>query len=84
MFVRLRVLTCSRDGMRGVPGTDHYHKFAHGMDPGTYKDITHWATMNQLVMQQPAKGNTKVRVGLWVWACRSGLVRVCGYVAPGV
>mmetsp|Transcript_19666 Transcript_19666/g.33060 ORF Transcript_19666/g.33060 Transcript_19666/m.33060 type:complete len:238 (-) Transcript_19666:409-1122(-) len=50
----------------GLQGTDHYHKFAHGMDPGTYKDITHWATMNQLVMQQPAKGNTKVTQNIFL------------------
>eukprot|EP00959_Pyramimonas_sp_CCMP1952_P129492 2707804-Pyramimonas_sp.AAC.1 len=50
----------------GRAGTEHYHKFAHGLDPATYKDITHWASLNSLTMAPPAAGASKVTANIFL------------------
>ena len=47
-------------------GLHHRHKFCHGMDPATYHQQTAWATVNQLTMQTPVHGKSKVHTNLFM------------------
>uniref|UniRef100_A0A7S0RQ25 Uncharacterized protein n=1 Tax=Pyramimonas obovata TaxID=1411642 RepID=A0A7S0RQ25_9CHLO len=55
---------CERKDGRAC--TEQHHKFAHGLDPGSYKDISHWATLNSLTMAAPAAGATRVTQNIFL------------------